>query len=91
MNKDNKEFVLVGIDREEPLEDVKKFAETTGVTYPLALDSNADVFASYAERKSGITRNILIDRDGRIVKLTRLFNETEFNELVQEIDKLLKK
>lgn len=90
-HKDNNEFVLVGIDREEPLEDVKKFAETTGVTYPLALDGNADVFASYAERKSGITRNILIDRDGRIVKLTRLFNETEFNELVQEIDQLLKK
>ena len=90
-HKDNNEFILVGIDREEPLEDVKKFAETTGITYPLALDGNADVFASYAERKSGITRNILIDRDGRIVKLTRLFNETEFNELVQEIDNLLKK
>ena len=90
-NKDNKDFVLVGIDREEPLEDVKKFAESTGVTYPLALDTNADVFASYAERKSGITRNILIDRDGRIVKLTRLFNETEFKELVQAIDSLLKK
>ena len=82
-NKDNKDFVLVGIDREEPLDEVKKFAETTGVTYPLALDSNANVFASYAERKSGITRNILIDRDGRIVKLTRLFNEQEFKELVQ--------
>ena len=90
-NKDNKDFVLVGIDREEPLEDVKKFAESTGVSYPLALDTNADVFASYAERKSGITRNILIDRDGRIVKLTRLFNETEFKELVQAIDSLLKK
>lgn len=90
-NKDNENFVLVGIDREEPLEEVKKFAETTGVTYPLALDSNADVFASYAERKSGITRNILIDRDGRIVKLTRLFNEQEFKELVHSIDSLLKK
>jgi peroxiredoxin len=90
-NKDNKDFVLVGIDREEPLEDVKKFAQTTGVTYPLALDSNANVFASYAERKSGITRNILIDRDGRIVKLTRLFNEQEFKELVEAIDSLLKK
>ena len=90
-NKDNKDFVLLGIDREEPLEEVKKFAETTGVTYPLALDGNADVFASYAERKSGITRNILIDRDGRIVKLTRLFNEQEFKELVEAIDSLLKK
>ena len=90
-NKDNKDFVLVGIDREEPLEDVKKFAESTGITYPMALDSKADVFASYAERKSGITRNILIDRDGRIVKLTRLFNEKEFGELVQAIDSLLGK
>ena len=90
-NKDNKDFVLLGIDREEPLEDVKKFAESTGITYPMALDSKADVFASYAERKSGITRNILIDRDGRIVKLTRLFNDKEFGELVQAIDSLLGK
>ena len=90
-HKENPNFVLLGIDREEPLEDVKKFAETTGVTYPLALDSNADVFASYAERKSGITRNILIDGEGRIVKLTRLFNETEFNGLVQMIDSMLAK
>ena len=90
-HKENPNFVLLGIDREEPLEDVKKFAESTGITYPMALDSNADVFASYAERKSGITRNILIDGEGRIVKLTRLFNEAEFNGLVQMIDSMLAK
>ena len=90
-HKDNSDFVLVGIDREEPLETVMKFAESTGVTYPLALDTNADVFASYAERKAGITRNILIDKDGRIVMLTRLFNEDEFNALVQKIDAMLAK
>ena len=90
-HKDNSDFVLVGIDREEPLETVMKFAENTGVTYPLALDTNADVFASYAERKAGITRNILIDKDGRIVMLTRLFNEDEFNALVQKIDAMLAK
>lgn len=90
-HKENPNFVLVGIDREEPLEEVKKFAESTGVTYPMALDSKADVFAMYAERKSGITRNILIDGEGRIVKLTRLFNETEFNSLVEMIDSMLKK
>lgn len=90
-HKDNSDFVLVGIDREEPLETVMKFAESTGVTYPLALDTNADVFALYAERKAGITRNILIDKDGRIVMLTRLFNEDEFNALVQKIDAMLAK
>jgi len=33
----------------------------------------------------------LIDRDGKIVKLTRLYNEEEFTSLVQKIDEMLKK
>lgn len=90
-HKDNKEFALIGIDRDEPLEKVIAFGKQTKVTYPLALDPGADVFTLYAERKAGITRNVLIDRDGRIVMLTRLYNPEEFASLVAEIDKLLKK
>ena len=89
-HKDNKDFVLVGIDREETKEEIIPFIEKVGTTYPIAMDTNADVFASYALRQSGITRNILIDRDGRIVMLTRLFNEEEFNALVKKIDQMLK-
>ena len=88
-HKDNAEFVLVGIDRDEPLNTVKRFASQTGITYPMALDPGADVFARYAEREAGITRNILIDRDGRIVKTTRLYNEAEFASLVDAINKAL--
>ena len=89
-HKDNKEFVLVGIDREETREEIESFVEKVGTTYPVAMDTNADVFASYALRNSGITRNILIDRDGRIVMLTRLFKEDEFSALVNKIESLLK-
>ena len=89
-HKDNSSFALIGIDRDEPLEKVIAFAGQTKVTYPLALDPGADVFALYADRKAGITRNVLIDRDGKIVKLTRLYKEEEFNELVQLIDEMLK-
>ena len=88
-NKDNKDFVLVGIDREEPLEDILPFIEAVGTTYPIAMDTNADVFAKYALRESGITRNVLIDRDGKIVMLTRKFKEDEFNALVKKIDEML--
>ncbi len=88
-HKDNSQFALLGIDRDEPLATVDQFVKKTGVTYPMALDPGADVFALYAEREAGITRNILIDRDGRIVKTTRLYNETEFSSLVEAIDKLL--
>lgn len=90
-HKDNSNFALIGIDRDEPLNKVLAFAKQTGVTYPLGLDPGADIYAKYALRKSGITRNVLIGRDGRIVKLTRLYNEEEFNSLVDKIDEILKK
>jgi len=89
-HKENKGFALIGIDRDEPLEKVLAFAKSTGVTYPLGLDPGADIFAKYALRNSGITRNVLIDRDGKIVKLTRLYNEEEFASLVEKIDAMLK-
>ena len=88
-NKDNKDFVLVGIDREEELVDILPFIKDVGTTYPIAMDTNADVFAKYALRESGITRNVLIDRDGRIVMLTRLFKEDEFAALVEKINTML--
>lgn len=89
-HKDNKDFVLIGIDRDEPLETVVEFGKTTGVTYPLALDPGADIFALYALRNEGITRNVLIDRDGKIVMLTRKFKEEEFKRLCSTIDEMLK-
>lgn len=89
-HKGNSNFVLVGIDREETKEEILPFIEKVGTTYPIAMDTNADVFASYALRNSGITRNVLIDRDGKIVMLTRLFEEEEFNNLVKKIDDMLK-
>jgi Peroxiredoxin len=84
-------FALFGIDREEPAETVLKFAKATGVTYPIGLDPKADIFATYAEREAGITRNVIIDKDGKIVMLTRLFKMEEFNEMVSLIDSLLAK
>lgn len=85
------DLLVVGIDRDEPLETVKKFAEQTGVTYPLALDPDAEIFSLYAHKKAGVTRNVLINRKGEIVFLTRLFNPEEFSALVDKIDELMKK
>lgn len=89
-HKDNADFALIGIDRDEPLDKVLAFAKSTGVTYPLGLDPGADIFAKYALRESGITRNVLIDREGKIVKLTRLYNQEEFASLVEIINQMLK-
>ncbi|MGL4328698.1 MAG: TlpA family protein disulfide reductase, partial [Tannerellaceae bacterium] len=58
--------------------------------YPLGLDPNADIFGLFADKKAGITRNVIIGKDGKIVMLTRLFNTEEFNKMVKVIDDLLK-
>lgn len=88
-HKENSNFALIGIDRDEPLETVIEFGKKTGITYPMALDPGADIFAKYADRQAGITRNVLIDKDGKIVMLTRLYNEEEFAALCKKIDEML--
>ena len=88
--KGNKNFVLVGIDREETAEKVAYLKEVTKITYPLAYDTTGDVFRLYAHANAGITRNVLIDKKGRIVLLTRKFEEQEFKGLCEKIGELLK-
>lgn len=78
-------LAVVGIDRDEPLEKVLKFKKDIGVTYPLALDPNADIFGLYALKEAGVTRNVIIDRSGKIIFLTRLFNRDEFDSMKKAI------
>ncbi len=85
----NKDFKLIGIDRGEPKVKVRRFAEQMNITYPLALDTDSEIFQLYAHKKAGVTRNIIIDRKGKIVFLTRLFDRQEFNRMKSVIDSLL--
>ncbi|MGQ7870612.1 TlpA family protein disulfide reductase [Sunxiuqinia sp. sy24] len=88
-HKGNPDFALFGIDLDEPLEKVKKFAEQIPVSYSLLLDPEGKIFYSYAEKGAGVTRNVIIDKEGKIVYMTRLYKEEEFNEMKAVIDKLL--
>lgn len=87
--KEHPEFALFGIDREEPLETVENFIKRVGITYPIGLDPTGSIFTRYADKNAGITRNIIIDRSGKIVMLTRLFNLEEFAEMCHKIEELL--
>jgi peroxiredoxin len=89
-NKKNPNFLLLGVDRDEPLEKVKRYQKEMEITYPLVIDPNADIFGIFADKKAGITRNVIIDQKGKIVYMTRLFKESEFREMVRVIERLLK-
>ena len=80
---------VIGIDRDAPADVITKFAKEVRVTYPLALDPGADIFALFADRSSGVTRNIVLGPDGKIVFLTRLFEIQEFDEMKRVIHSLL--
>jgi len=84
-------LVVIGIDRDEPLETVLKFIKDIAVTYPLALDPGAAHFSLFAEKEAGVTRNVIIDRNGKIIFLTRLFEREEFDKMKEVIFAELKK
>jgi len=85
LEKKSEDLVVLGIDRDKPLEKVLKFKKDIGVTYPLALDPGADIFGLFAVKKAGVTRNVIIDRSGKIIFLTRLFERKEFDEMKKVI------
>lgn len=94
--KDNKNFALYGIhthyDTKKPLpSQLAELVKATNVTYPIGLDYKSEIFSQYTIPNAGVTRNIIIDKEGKIVMLTRLYKVEEFNEMVTLIDDLLKK
>ncbi|MRR19334.1 redoxin domain-containing protein, partial [bacterium] len=78
-------LVVIGIDRDEPEATVLKFKDEMKITYPLALDPGADIFGLFAEKAAGVTRNVIIDRNGKIIFLTRLFEREEFDKMKEVI------
>jgi len=76
-----KGHLVIGVDLDESKDRVVEFAEQTGVTYPMAPDADGAVFKTIAAPKSGVTRNVVVDAQGHIVFLTRLFDEEEFDQM----------
>ncbi len=82
-------LVLIGVDRMESWDTVMAYHREMGVDYPFAADPGAGIFGRFAQKSAGVTRNVLIDRTGRIVFLTRLYDPAEFGELKKQVNALL--
>jgi peroxiredoxin len=83
--KKGSDLIVIGIDRDEPVETVLNFQKGMTITYPLALDPGANIFGLFALKVAGVTRNVVIDRNGKIIFLTRLFDPEEFNQMKKVI------
>ena len=80
------DFLLIGIDLKEDEVTTRAFIKAIGTTYPIALDLDGSLFALFAGSKQGVTRNIVIDKTGKIVFLTRLFEIEEFQEMLKVLE-----
>ncbi|SDW18295.1 Peroxiredoxin [Lutibacter oricola] len=87
----NEDFILIGVDLKETPEKVEKFIKKTNITYPVAIDKDGSLFDSFTVKNAGVTRNIVLNKKGEIIFLTRLYNVEEFNKMVEIIDNELKK
>jgi peroxiredoxin len=83
--KKNSGLIIVGIDRDEAVEKVLQFKKDIAVSYPLALDPGARIFGLFALKTAGVTRNVIIDRTGKIIFLTRLYKREEFEAMKKVI------
>ena len=81
----DEDFILLGVDLKESKEKTTTFIEEMQVTYPIALDTNGQVFEQFTLPKAGVTRNIVLDRKGKIIFLTRLFDKVEFHQMIEVI------
>ena len=88
-NYKEKDFLLIGIDIKDTRDRMISFIEKTGVTYPIAWDPEAEIFDLFTLKGAGVTRNIVINKKGEIVFLTRLFEEKEFQAMIDKIDELV--
>ena len=82
-------FVLLGVDLDEPREKVIDFASQMGISYPIAPDPGGKLFYSIAAPKSGVTRNVVVDKRGEIAFLTRLFEDEEFSKMIEVVANLV--
>ena len=87
--RDNKDFELVIIDREEKAEKIRPFVEKKKWAMPFYLDEKKEVYSQFATKF--IPRNYLFDREGTLVLNTRGYSKEDFDMLKKEIEAQLKR
>ena len=83
-----KDFVFLAISREESKEQVKKFQERNGYTFPMGLDPERKIYSKFAT--ATIPRNFIIDKKGKIVEIEVGYTKEAFAKMIEKLEKLLK-
>jgi peroxiredoxin len=86
--KTNQNVVILIVGREETIEKLKAFHDKNQFTFPMAFDTERKVYSLFASKY--VPRNIIIDKEGKLVMTEVGFIEAKSDELFQRIDNFLK-
>lgn len=81
------DFLVLSIGREHTAEELVPFKAEKAVSFPMAPDPDRSIYAKYASRY--IPRNVLVDRDGKIVHQSRGFTPEDFEAMISKLKDLL--
>jgi peroxiredoxin len=86
--KDNKNFKMIVIGREHTDEQLTKYNEKKGFTFPLYPDPKRENYSKFADIT--IPRSYLYDKQGKLIWSAVGYSPEEFKELMETIEKALK-
>jgi peroxiredoxin len=87
--KNNKNVVILIVGREETIEKLREFREKKQFTFPMASDTERKAYSLFASKY--VPRNIVIDKEGKLVFSEVGFTEEKSKELFQNIEYELNK
>jgi thiol-disulfide isomerase/thioredoxin len=87
--KDDADFAMVSVAREETAKEVGPFVAEHEVTWPFALDPERKAYAKYAT--AYIPRNVVVDREGKIIFQSQGFERADFDAMIEVIAAELEK
>lgn len=87
--KDNENFTLISLAREEDNSIIKPYLEQTKITFQAAGDPKREVYDKFAD--GYMPRNFVIGKDGKVVYWSISYSPEEFEKMVKVIEDELAK
>lgn len=84
----NISIVAINIDSPKSSSKVKSFISGMKYTFPVLMDSNQEVFQKFGGSK--LPFSLLIDKDGKIVKVRSSFLPGDEKEIINDLENILK-
>lgn len=83
--KDHPEFELFVLGREENWDVLDPFIEKSGYTFPILPDADRSIFDLFAPQS--IPRNVILDREGKVIYQSIGYTVPEFDNMLKIIEK----